>query len=61
MANLPAIHRYIESHKQEHIAKVQEFLRYADRMQGAGVLFDCGANQDSEGNVDMVLGNNGLG
>lgn len=27
MANLPAIHRYIEAHKQEHIAKVQEFLR----------------------------------
>jgi len=27
MANIDAIHRYIEEHEEEHIAKIQEFLR----------------------------------
>jgi len=27
MANIEAIHRYIEEHEEENITKVQEFLR----------------------------------
>ncbi len=44
MANIEAIHRYTEEHEEEHIGKVQEFLRQPSiSAENLGVRSECPA------------------